>query len=411
MKITNIITNSRLLSVLIFLSLALLLSTPGGSVGVFVVLVLISLGYMVVVKDKPLLSNVDKLFVFTLCFMLLSVLPAFATDGFRGRYIDLSLRYLLAIPVLLLLIYTPPKALWLFAGAIVGSFSALVLAIYQYYFVGLPRVDGFLYSINFGYLACALAFLSLPAAIYCQRWTIKVVAVLAFLSALYAMILTGTRGAYIAVPVLATLFLMIYSKQLGYKILVLLLTLLIAVSIISYITVPQVKQRFNELTYEITSYESGNIKTASTSNGFRIELWKAALAAFQESPIYGLNYREREALNEQLVADGKIVPRLLTINRGHAHSEYFEILATRGLLGFTALMMLYLVPGSIFLRRALNTQGKEKALATAGVTFIAGFMVYGISEAPLQGNVISGCYALTVVAIYAMLKRPEESLV
>ena len=89
MKITNIITDSRLLSVLIFLSLALLLSTPGGSVGVFIVLVLISLGYMFVVKDKLLLSNVDKLFIFTLCFMLLIVLTAFETDGFRGRYIDL----------------------------------------------------------------------------------------------------------------------------------------------------------------------------------------------------------------------------------------------------------------------------------------------------------------------------------
>ena len=98
-------------------------------------------------------------------------------------------------------------------------------------------------------------------------------------------------------------------------------------------------------------------------------------------------------------------------SRGHAHNEYFEALAGRGALGLLALLMLYFVPGVVFLRKALTTEGKEKALATAGVTFIAGFMVYGISEVPLQGNVISGCYALTVVAIYAMLKRPEAALV
>lgn len=411
MVTTNIISNTKFISLLIFLSLALLLSTPGGSVAAFAVILLLSVVYIFKVKDKPTLNIIDKLFVFTLVFMFLTVLPAFITDGFRGRYLDLSLRDLLAVPILLLLLYTPPKASWLMLGAVVGSLTAFILAIYQYFYLGWPRVDGFLYSINFGYLACALAFLSLAGAIYFEHLSWKAAASLGFISALLAVMLTGTRGAFIAMPVLLAMFIVIYRKELGAKLLLLTVILTMSLPIIGYLTVPQVQQRFDILLHEFNQYESGNADKAYSSSGLRRELWKAATAAFKQSPIYGLNYHQREELNAQLAEEGKVIPQVLGISRGHAHSEYFEILATRGLLGFTALMMLYLVPGSIFLRRALNTQGKEKALATAGVTFIAGFMVYGISEAPLQGNVISGCYALTVVAIYAMLKRPEESLV
>ena len=411
MNISNLVINTKFISMMMMLSLALLLSTAGGSIAAFAVLLLVSLVYIFTVKNKPSLDGIDKLLIFTLVFMFLTILPAFFSDGFRGRYLDLSLRDLLAVPILLLLLYTPPKASWLLGGAVIGSLTAFFLALYQRFYLGVPQVGGFLYSINFGYLACALAFLSLLAAIYFEKFSLKAIAIVGFVSALVAMMLTGTRGAYIAVPVLCVVLIFIYRKELGAKLIILAVVLTISLPLASYYTVPQVQMRINVLINEFTEYESGNEEQAYTSSGLRRELWKAAAAAFKQSPIYGLNYHQREELNAQLVEEGKVIPQVLLISRGHAHNEYFEALAGRGALGLIALLMLYLVPGVVFLRKALNTKGKEKALATAGVTFIAGFMVYGISEVPLQGNVISGCYALTVVAIYAMLKRPEASLV
>ncbi|WP_107851122.1 O-antigen ligase family protein [Oceanimonas marisflavi] len=409
MNIKKLIDNNNFISLMVFLSLALLLSTPGGSVAAFAVLLLVALVFLFRVKDKASLTSQDKLFIFSLVFMFLTVLPAFVTDGFRGRYLDLSLRFLLAVPILLLLLKTPPKASWLFAGAVAGSFSACGLAVYQYFYLGMPRVDGFLYSINFGYLACALAFLSFPGVIFFERSRWKLTAFVGFMAAVFAMLLTGTRGAYIAVPALSVLLIILYRKELGAKLLVLVAAATISMPAASYMVVPQVQQRFDVLVNELVNYESGDASKAYSSSGLRLELWTAAIAAFRQSPIYGLNYNEREALNASLVDEGRVIPQVLSVSRGHAHSEYFEILAGRGILGLIALMMLFLVPGGIFLRRAVNTQGKEKALAAAGVTFIGGFMVYGLSEAPLQGNVISGCYALTVVAMYAMLKRPEAA--
>ncbi|OIN07763.1 hypothetical protein BFR47_03960 [Oceanisphaera psychrotolerans] len=223
------------------------------------------------------------------------------------------------------------------------------------------------------------------------------------------MLLTGTRGAFIAVPALIAIFVFIYRKELGARLLFLVIAATLSTPVASYMAVPQVQQRFDTLFNELNRYESGDAGKAYSSSGLRLELWTAAMAAFKQNPLYGLNYNQREALNAELVEEGVVIPQVLTVSRGHAHSEYFEVLAGRGSLGVIALMMLFLVPGVIFLRRASSTEGKEKALAATGVVFIAGFMIYGLSEAPLQGNVLSGSYALTVVAIYAMLRRPVQA--
>ncbi|WP_169716397.1 O-antigen ligase family protein [Oceanimonas doudoroffii] len=409
MNVLNVVNNNTFMSLMVFLSLALLLSTPGGSVAVFAILLLLALVFLFRVKDKPALNRADKLLMFSLVFMFLTVLPAFVSDGFRGRYLDLTLRFLLVVPVLWLLLKTPPKASWLFAGALVGSAGAFLLALYQYFYAGMPRVDGFLYSINFGYLACALAFLSFSGMMFFERSRWKLAAFMGFIMAVYAILLTGTRGAYIAVPALAAVLIILYRKELGAKLVVLVAAVCMSMPAASYMVVPQVQQRFDVLINELIHYESGDPSKAYSSSGLRLELWTAAIEAFKQNPLYGLNYNQREALNARLVEEGEIIPQVLNISRGHAHSDYFEVLAGRGLLGIIALLMLYLVPGIIFLRKAMNTEGKEKALAAAGVTFVAGFMVFGISEAPLQANVLSGCYALTVVAIYAMLRRPENA--
>ncbi|ATG74600.1 hypothetical protein AN401_12670 [Zobellella denitrificans] len=394
---------------MVFLSLALLLATPGVSVAAFAILLLVGVLFMFRVKNKPELTFTDKLLIVTLLFIFLTVLPPFVSDGFRGRYLDLTLRYLLAIPVLLLLLNTPPKAGWLFGGANVGAVGALLLALYQYFYLGMSRVDGFLYSINFGYLACALAFLCLPGIWFFDNNLKRAFSLVGFVSALIAMLLTGTKGAYIAVPPLLAIMLFIYRKEIGGKLLLACLAATVSLPVASYVAIPQVEQRFHVLISDIVNYESANQEAAYTSAGLRLELWKAAISAFKQSPVYGLNYNQREALNADLVEEGIVIPQVLTVSRGHAHSEYFEALAGRGALGLMALLMLFLVPGVIFLRKAVQSEGQTKALAVTGVAFVGGFMIYGISEAPLQGNVMSSCYALTVVAIYAMLRRPEES--
>ncbi|WP_246752438.1 O-antigen ligase family protein, partial [Vibrio cholerae] len=62
-------------------------------------------------------------------------------------------------------------------------------------------------------------------------------------------------------------------------------------------------------------------------------LWYAAVEAFKHNPIWGTTYSERESLNIELFKEGKVDEWTSTVPRGHAHSQYFEAIASNGTLG------------------------------------------------------------------------------
>jgi O-antigen ligase len=390
----------KILSWLFFLSMALLLTTRSGTPAVFVLLFFWSLVFMLSKRSKFALNAADKWLIVALVFIFLSALPTFIASGFEGRYLDLSLRFLLAVPILLLCLNVRANMGHFFSGVIVGSLGALMVALYQYFYLHYPRVDGFLFSINFGYLACALAFLNLSALLYFSEKVHRLGAALGFVAALAAMLLSGTRGAYVAVLPLGLLLAFLYRQDIGRTRLWAALGLLVVASFSVYAWVPQARERIDSLIFELHAYQSGVEQSANTSAGLRLELWHAALEAFRRSPLHGMTYAQREALNAELVQQGILIEPLLEVQRGHAHSEIFEIMATRGLLGLCALLLLYAVPFIYFYRQAKAASGKIKALAVGGAVFVAGFAIYGLSEAPLQSNPLSIAYALVVIALY-----------
>ena len=67
------------------------------------------------------------------------------------------------------------------------------------------------------------------------------------------------------------------------------------------------------------------------SNSQRITFWKGALAAFQERPILGYGHKNYEPYSKEIKTKNGIGHRSI---QGHAHSNFFESLATTGILGF-----------------------------------------------------------------------------
>lgn len=400
----NIVSSWNLSSWVVFLAVAGLLVVPYGTVLCLIFLFLMGTYYLIKNGKNIKLMTSDKLMIFALFFFFITIFPAFISEGFRFRYVDTTLRYFLAIPALIYLIQAKPSGDSIFLGGIVGSILAFVFAIYQYYYLGMPRVDGFLFSINFGYLACSLSFISLFGAIYFKNNKMKVLSVIGFCLGLYAMALTLTRGAYIAVPVLFFAMLLLYARELGVKKLLASFALFFVFVGLIYTSVPEINSRMGTLVGELVSYEQADEKLKNSSSGLRLELWRGAFEAFKVSPLFGLNYSERERLNKKLIEDGVIVSEIARFRRGHAHSDYFEVLATRGGVGLASLFCLYLIPLVIYYRRFLKTQGRERALASAGIVFVLGFMVFGLSEAPLQSNTISAYVALAMAAMYSSLR-------
>ena len=117
-------------------------------------------GIYVLIKDRGFLptDGYDKLILGVLLFFGLEGIFNFFWHGFDGEF-DKNSRFLLALPIFYLIYRARPSlhALWL--GIALGVSGAFVLASYQKFFLGVPRVYGHTHAIQFGNLAMLLGVL------------------------------------------------------------------------------------------------------------------------------------------------------------------------------------------------------------------------------------------------------------
>ncbi|NIY92969.1 O-antigen ligase family protein [Vibrio diazotrophicus] len=403
MKITQ--NTFYLLSILLVPTL--LLTTKNGSVAIVAITSLYSLFFLVKNYSTLQVNNFDKIVIGCLATYFLIYIPTAISDGSTLRYFQGGIRLLFCIPIYLALtqvfkdISKESVLKYLSIGVILGSIGALILAIYQHFILQMDRVDGFLYSINFGYLATALLCLSSSLTIFNRQ--LRPWLVLAVLSSCTATFLTFTRGAIFAIPLLIAFSYMVSWKHINWKMMLTVVVLLITTSIGTYTFSSSVKKRIDYTVKEFVNIKEGDLK-AARSSGTRLYLWAAAIEAYKESPIIGLTYQEREALNKKLYNEGKVNDYVRDLPRGHAHSQYFEMLASSGSLSFIGIFMMLLLPMFIFVKHFWNTQS---IWGFTGSVFVAGFILFGLTEAPLQANTISAFYGFMLATIFALIRNEK----
>jgi len=397
-------TKDKYIYASIFFALALILSTPNYSV---VVIALFSL-FSIYSLTRPALSismdRADKIIIVSAISYFVAFIPTAILEGTTLRYFDAPLRFLICIPIYLQFkVHLQHKNASLAFrksleyGAISGSIGAFILAIYQSQILNMPQVEGFLFSINFGYLSCALAFLCL---VFYRSSTHKMLNMLGFICAVIACVLTLCRGAIIAIPVLMSITLFyLYKDKLNLLNIFLFVLLFAGGSIASYQLSPKIKDRIDYTVFEAKNIYKGNTVKALSVGG-RIELWHGAFDAFKESPIIGKTYAQREAINQALYDSGKDRNPTILVKRGHAHNQYFEILASAGIIGIIALFSYLLLPGIYYYY--LFKKDNTNIYALNGFIFTLGFWIYCMTEVPLEANSISSFYAFIQALLLAL---------
>ncbi|MEX0333105.1 O-antigen ligase family protein [Vibrio tubiashii] len=383
----------------IFLVPALLLSTPNFSIAIIITSILSSLYYLYKNWSEIKIDKFDIIVMICFSFYLLGAIPVAIIDGSTGRYFQGGGRLILCIPVYLALSHllkTSNLQLrnhleW---GVLFGSILSFLLAIYQYFYLSMPRVDGFLFSINFGYLSCSLAFLALTLSFDSTK---RLWLILAFIIGIFSVVLTLTRGAIFAIPILFIFTALLNIRKLSIKVIVLGITTFIFSCIMTYNYSYKFQQRINFTIYEFSSIVSGNINQAASS-GDRLQFWYGATEAFKVSPLTGLTYEEREEVNHKLYLEGKMDERPSKIPRGHAHSQYFEMLASNGILGIISIITTIFIPLSILIRHYVRY---ESPWALSGAVFVSGFAVFGLTEVPLTANLIGSYYGFMLAVFLA----------
>ncbi len=141
---------------------------------------------------------------------------------------------------------------------------------------------------------------------------------------------------------------------------------------------------------------------ASTSVGQRFEMWRAAWHMFLEHPMLGIGTGAFYEDAQQMAHRGLIAPPAAQYD--HPHSDYFDALSSRGVVGLAALLALFLVPAAYFLRAVKNSENTSHAVGLAGLLLVCGFAIFGLTDTVFIHSMNISWYVIYIALFMALLK-------
>jgi len=355
-------------------------------------------------------DRADKLLIWTFFAFGISLIAASLYDHWQVKGLDKPSRFLLVIPVVFLLLRTKGAKEWLWYGIVAGAVLAFGLALYERVFLGASRANGSEHPIMFGDIGMMLGLLSFAAAIYFfvqQRFIWLLVALFAGVAGIGASILSGSRGGWVAVPLIGLFLFWECRNLLGKKLLIRVFSA-VFLCLVIVIAIPQtgIQKRVGEAVSNIQRYSDGSKKT--TSVGMRFDMWKAAIHMFQESPTLGVGESQVQPIKRVLAAEGKISSKAVPFD--HAHNEYLQALSTRGIIGLFFLLAMYLVPLKLFLRklRQYKDNWRIRSYAIGGALIPMCYMDFALTQTMFMHNIGVMMFAFPIAYFWAALRWAER---
>ncbi len=384
-----------------FLFFALCISVPSGYSYASAVLLFLSLPLLINKKNYFVLDQNSKYLLLAFLAYVLIQGISIIWDGGAIKEFDRPSRVLMGIAILLLCLRYPPRFLWLMNGIATGAIAAGIRALWDQQVTGYERAFEWMMPIQGGDISMSLGLLSLCGVM----WAIKTSSYrhlfyfsIASIMGLLGSILSGSRGGWVLFPVILfvgyRIFRDWFSTQIKWS-MALALCLLI-----SFCLMPQsgVPQRISQAKNDVQLYFTGENKV--TSLGHRFEIWKSSIDSFIKKPVFGWGNHGVRLSQEQQYKSGLITKAAYDFN-GHAHNQFLDEMAKRGIIGLSALLALFLFPLTIFKRQLANaTLVEDKTLAACGVVLVLSTIDYCLSQAFLNHNSGIVFYCLTAVLFY-----------
>lgn len=408
----------------VFLLLSLSLTAPSGySWGAVLLLLLGLFRWPAVLRGRVAWPSDMRAWAIVMVLMGLVWSMHIVVDGkliTNSLGLDRSLKYLLVFLAVPALLVRRPSETALNWGCWVGAIGAGLTAVWQVGILGWDRAAGYTNAIQFGNLALLLAAWSGVRALRAPaRWQ-KAIGLLAMLLGAIASIASGSRGGWITLPALLLLGFWFSAppvtpaQSLPRALRAVALTLIASLALLA---LPSVQQRF---VIAINEWSAAEHRPENTSVGLRRAFWEQALRVGQAHPWVGVGQVGYEELQREAVAAHKMPASALEFN--HAHNEWFDMFAKRGLVGLTGLALFLAVPGLFFARRLRRNSDtptnqallpdpesdKRRTAALCGLITVLGFTGFGLTQVMFAHNNGNMMYLFTVTIWLACI-RPVPS--
>ncbi|MBF0102927.1 MAG: O-antigen ligase family protein [Desulfobacterales bacterium] len=324
----------------------------------------------------------------------------------RLKYLDHEIRMLFWIPVYVLFSRCKIEEWVLWWGLCIGSVFAGLFACIQTLIVNADgRISGAYHAIAFGDLSLVMGFMGFCGYSYFYEkhplW--RLLPFLSLIGGVSASILSGSRGAWIAIPVLFMILLWQVSGTLKGKTTgILLLGIMLLVIALNKV---EIIDRMRISLDELFIYTNGDVEG---SVGSRFEMWKAALTLFHQHPFWGIGPGAYQAAIWDMIWKGQFDPKIAIWHQ--PHSQYLSVMVDCGILGLISLLLIFFVPLFHFVKRIYQHNITQKRVAFAGCIFIAGFMHFGITETIFKRNINIAFYIIMLAIIYSLIQSiPNEN--
>lgn len=394
-------------SLSVFLFSAIALVVPSGySLGV----VLLVLGSLALLGKHPGLDlkKEDYLFIAVLLAYAFFTIAINLLQGAGLSEYDLPLRFIIAVPVALLLKRYPPSPASFWGGLAIGAIFAASFSGWQNLFLGNTRAGGFTNPIQFGNISLVFGILCLAGLKWAfsqqkKFWPYLLAAGAG--SGLLGSVFTGSRGSWISLPFCLIVFYRYYGRGLSKRLIVGSITVVIFIFMAIY-AIPHtgVKDRMQLAMTEAKDYiENGN---AESSTGTRLEMWRAGSILIEEKPWLGWGQAPYKERIRQLSSEGRISS--IVEDHSHLHNEYLDAFAKRGIGGLALVLGLFLFPLMLFKGKISGGNRAVLPYAVAGIILPVAYMGFGLTQAFLSHNSGVIIFVFMLVFLWALLRNHES---
>jgi O-antigen ligase len=281
-------------------------------------------------------------------------------------------------------------------GAQVGAVVGGVIAVIQVW-DGIDRaVGGAINAFPFGAIAAWLACVSLIGA-GDYGWRGRAFAASAFAAGLIASILSESRGAWLALPVLVVILLVYFYRRYGPRVAWggagALAVIAVAVALIAG---GSIRERLTDTFAAFEGFEFGRADLNAPdvfSLDQRALMMAYGLEAIADRPILG--YGPQNAVTEVRLragADGYAIEQY-----GHLHNEYLTETVGNGIVGLVSLLLLLAAPVVTALRSERDKRYADRMALAAIVS--AGAALFGLTSLAFGHDITNTVYAGALLAV------------
>jgi len=413
---------ARATGLIVFVTLALALIVPGVLAAGYFLLALIALVWLTAngAWRNGALSRLERWLVWSVLVFIAVWALSWVAHGLTDeatRAAGRIGRLLPMIPVFLLLRRVRGMEDWMWRGLIAGG---LVAGTYALWFVlsgqsGIHligdngfRVEGTTNPIYFGGISLAFALMLVPKVIDDRETSLlRSLALCAIVLAFVANALSGSRGAWLAVPVLIVIYFFTLGVRqspvwrFGTPLVLLGLSLLA-------LTAPMLPmhERLSETWIEIKLIGEG-LGSAGTI-GLRLKMWSVAWAQFLDNPWLGAGPGAYQDALHQAVNANDWNPLMLRYR--HPHNEYLSALTNAGIPGLITFLAMFAVAIMRFTRHLWSTGRDLRFIAWCGLAATVTLAVMAGSESIFERNTGVIWFALLVALTSALLTTADRRL-